>query len=501
LQRIPEWLRDSRTLTALTTIAVIGGVILRARRYFANRSLWLDEAMIALNILRRDVAGLLQPLEYNQAAPFGFLVSEQAIAGILGPGELSLRLIPFVAGIGALVMFAFVARRVLGPAPAVLAVAFLAFNEPLIYYASELKQYSTDVFWCIAILAACLPLLEPDTPRWRWWIAAIIGVVATWASHPAVFLLAGSGTVVIIAAWRAGRRREAFTMAAISAAWAAAFVAHYMLLVAEQSRHVGLQEAWSRRDSFPPASLSPIQWIQWGFMTVRDYIAYPGDIAFDGLALFAVPLGIAFVYRRGPHAGLLLAPLAFLFLACVLHRYPMRERVVVFTLPIFALLLAGGIAFLAERARSMNLAVALLAGWLLLHPTGRAARAFLHPPGREELRPMLDHVQANVRDTDGIYLFPPGAQPAFYYYVENFERYALLRERTRIIGDYGRSSAPPQTAADFAGFDRVWVIMSRLDGDGYRAISNFDSFALRIDSTVVTGAGAFLYQLPGPQRP
>lgn len=492
------WLRNTRVLTALTALVVLGGVILRARRYLANRSLWLDEAMIALNILRRDPAGLLEPLEYNQAAPFGFLVAEHTVARLLGPGELALRLLPFVAGVAALVLFAFVAKRILGPAPALLAVAFLALNEPLIYYASELKQYSSDVFWCVAILAVCLPLLEHEVERWRWWLAAAVGVIATWVSHPAVFVLAGCGTVVIIAAWRAGRRREALTMAAVSAAWAGAFLAHFVLLVAEQSRHVGLQEAWSRRDSFPPASLSPVQWAQWAFMTVRDYIAYPGDLAFDGLALFAVPLGIAFVWRRPAQAALLLAPLACLFLACVLHRYPMRERVVLFTLPIFALLLAGGVAFLAQRTRPLNLDVSLLAAWLLLHPAGRAARAFVHPPGREEIRPMMDLVVANAQPSDGIVLFPPGAQPAFYYYIENFERYALLRERTRIIGDYGKTGAQPQTAEDFKGVDRVWVIMSRLDGDGYRAISNFDSFALRLDSTVVTGAGVFLYRLPGP---
>ena len=61
-----------------------------------------DEAMIALNIERRSYAELFGTLDFNQAAPLGFLWLEKAAVQLLGPSELALRLWPLLAGIAAL---------------------------------------------------------------------------------------------------------------------------------------------------------------------------------------------------------------------------------------------------------------------------------------------------------------------------------------------------------------------------------------------------------------
>src|SRR5881392_4485369 len=53
------------------------GIVLRLARYLANRSLWLDEVLLARNILDRSFTGLLAPLDLNQAAPIGFLMLQK----------------------------------------------------------------------------------------------------------------------------------------------------------------------------------------------------------------------------------------------------------------------------------------------------------------------------------------------------------------------------------------------------------------------------------------
>ena len=88
---------------AIGLVAVIG-VGLRVRALFANRSLWLDEAMLALNICGRSFAGLLAPLDYDQGAPIGFLMLERLAVVVFGPTELALRLVPFFASIAALAL-------------------------------------------------------------------------------------------------------------------------------------------------------------------------------------------------------------------------------------------------------------------------------------------------------------------------------------------------------------------------------------------------------------
>jgi len=68
--------------------------------------------------------------------------------------SLVLRFMPLLFGIGALFLFSQVARACLSRGAAPLAVLLFAINEPLIYYSSEVKQYSCDV----AITSSCCGL-------------------------------------------------------------------------------------------------------------------------------------------------------------------------------------------------------------------------------------------------------------------------------------------------------------------------------------------------------
>ena len=93
----PKWMTSSAAAALMAL-----GVILRLRPYLANRSLWIDEAFLVLNILERDFGRLLQPLDHLQAAPVGFLVLERLVVLLLGPRELALRLPPLLFSVGSL---------------------------------------------------------------------------------------------------------------------------------------------------------------------------------------------------------------------------------------------------------------------------------------------------------------------------------------------------------------------------------------------------------------
>ncbi len=59
--------------------AVAIGAALRLCQFaLVRRSMWMDEAMMALNIPARSFASLLRPLDYNATAPFLFLWLERA---------------------------------------------------------------------------------------------------------------------------------------------------------------------------------------------------------------------------------------------------------------------------------------------------------------------------------------------------------------------------------------------------------------------------------------
>ena len=52
------------------------GIILYLSGYLADRALWVDEAMVSLDIIRLPMNGFLhQPLPYLQVAPLGLLLT------------------------------------------------------------------------------------------------------------------------------------------------------------------------------------------------------------------------------------------------------------------------------------------------------------------------------------------------------------------------------------------------------------------------------------------
>src|SRR5688572_33322344 len=75
------------------------GIGARAVRFLEQRPLWIDEVLIALNVLPNGPPDFLQPLELSQISPVGFLIGEWLVTRAAGAGEQALRFLPFVASI------------------------------------------------------------------------------------------------------------------------------------------------------------------------------------------------------------------------------------------------------------------------------------------------------------------------------------------------------------------------------------------------------------------
>src|SRR5688572_28999727 len=89
----------------ITGLILLAGFLLRLRQYLMGRSLWLDEAMLALNIVNRNLGDLFKPLDYDQGASIGFMLVEKTFGLIFGRNEFSLRLFPFLVGLVSLWLF------------------------------------------------------------------------------------------------------------------------------------------------------------------------------------------------------------------------------------------------------------------------------------------------------------------------------------------------------------------------------------------------------------
>ena len=121
------------------------GLVLRLTRYLLRFPLWEDEAGLSANLLDRGYGGLLQPLHYLQVAPPLFLWGQLTLVKLLGFNEYSLRLLPFLCGVGSLLLFRHVAGRLLQGTALVLAVGLFAVSSRITWYSAEAKPYGCDL--------------------------------------------------------------------------------------------------------------------------------------------------------------------------------------------------------------------------------------------------------------------------------------------------------------------------------------------------------------------
>src|ERR1044071_4702024 len=120
---------------------ILLGILLRLRQYWTGRSLWSDEAMLALNIVNRNLIGLFKPLDYDQGSPIGFLLIEKIFSLPFSRSEYALRFFPLIVGSASIWLFYLLLKRTTSGAGLLAALTLFVLNQRLIYYSSEVKQY------------------------------------------------------------------------------------------------------------------------------------------------------------------------------------------------------------------------------------------------------------------------------------------------------------------------------------------------------------------------
>jgi len=230
---------------ALPWVIIGLGVVLRLVQYLFNRSLWFDESLLALNIIDRSFLGLLRLLDYNQGAPIGFLLLEKLVIQVFGQSEYALRLFPFLSGIASLFIFYDVAKRYVKTKAVLIALSLFAISGPLIYYSVEVKQYSSDVAIALLIYWVIIHLQAKGLSIPRIVLLGILGALAIWFSHPAVFVLGG---VLVSLTLFSLKRKEWTTIGRMTIAylfWALSLITVYFVSLHRLSKHQLLLNYWS----------------------------------------------------------------------------------------------------------------------------------------------------------------------------------------------------------------------------------------------------------------
>jgi hypothetical protein len=473
-------------LESLSWLFITAGLLLRLAQWLNNRSLWLDEAMLARNIIDRTPLELLAPLDHNQAAPVVFLLLVDAATALFGTGELALRLVPLLASFAGLVIFFFLAKLLLDIRYVPIAVFLFTASPVLIYYAQELKQYSVDVTVTLALTYSFFRFLKSDPPRNTHLIyIGLLGSVASFLSHPSVFVVASMATTLVVMKGCKQLKISFRNLFLVIVPWVVGMGANYLLFLRSASANSALLTYW--RDGFLPLPINAGAVKAW-YYTASGFLSFSGFQAqwhVFVLVLAAVALGCNIQHRSAP---MLMLAMCFVYAlgASLLGRYPFSDRLALFAVPLLILYAVTGLQIVTKER---SLVVRSVFALTLVAPCMMRLHAALTPIQREEVKPLVRYLELNRQPGDHVYVYY-GAWPAVKYYYRN----VTLDSDFWHFGKKSRNDRTVYLADTHAmkEWHRVWLVFAH----GHQDEEDF--FVSHIDGSLVEkhaeyGASLYLY--------
>lgn len=412
---------DKTKVTVFLIVCLLWvGILARGQHLLENRSLWLDEAYLALNITESSYPQLLhhQPIIQEQAkAPLLFSLIVKSLTQVMGSAEWVLRLFPFMAGVGALVLFLFLARRIVDNYTALLALGLMTFCDRLVYYAAELKPYASDVFVTVGLYCLYDRIRRAPDERGRYIMLAVAGLAAIWLSYPGIIVLAAIGAVVFL---QAPRDEKPFFFL-IACLWLLNVGMVYKFAVSPMLASSYI--TGSIAEHFPPAPVwTAAGWSWWGRSWLRMFAVPLGQpVPLAGTLLLTV--GVFSLWRRDRSwCAVLGVPLVLTMTAAAAGKYPFFGRHLLFLTPALFIFIALGTGVVARASRKAAWPVAIiLVGVLIIKPIEDVIRASTDGREHENNRSVMQLVTAGYQPGDGLYM-NTSAQYMFAYYLDRSGR-------------------------------------------------------------------------------
>jgi len=481
------------------------GIVLRLRQYLSGRSLWSDEASLAYNLAHRNFLGLIQPLDYDQGAPVGFLFIEKLLIIVFGNIDQVMRLFPLFSGILALYLFYRIAQAHIKGG--MLGMILLALGWELIYYSSELKQYSSDVMIGLLLIFLAYNCLKENAQTRDFLYLGIAGVVGIWISHPSVFILGGIGLAMFVATLTKSRPIPIVWLVGLGAVWLASFGLEYLVALRPLIGNDLLQSYWEKAFLPLPPGGTRIWLIKTYYSMLLIIIGRTDHILVIIFPILISIGGLSLLIRDRTTGILLISPFFFAAVASILQKYPLKDRFMLFLVPLVLLLIAEGLgsiyAIIAKWQRGVAAIVYMLPAVVLIYMSATITSEFVRAPYiGSDIKPVLEYVGHHRLKSEPIYIYYTTV-PEYDYYAPLYN----LDDENVLFGF--RSSVKKEALEGFyddvktlRGRGRVWFIFSRiLDCGGCKGdmqtyfVDYLNGLGTMLDSFHRTDANAYLYDL------
>jgi hypothetical protein len=446
----PASARRGRWIDGICWGLVILGAGLRIYQWMHNRSLWVDESYLAINILERGFGELHQPLEFSQSAPWLFLIASKAMVALFGPGEMVLRFIPLVASILSLWVLWRLARECFDGWVVPVALAIFTFAYPHLYYAQELKQYSLDILLTTVVTwQAALMFKSAKSPGQYFTGIAVAGCFGIFAMHAMPFVLAGIGLITLRARRKGLLNLSYARLLTAVGVWLLLFAVNYFIIIKPNYTDPVMKNFWAFAYPGVPWTLEGLR--SWSVLT-REYFWYLGYGGF--FKAFAVVLLMGGLWRMIRARNLVLLSCAVMaaayWVAGMAGKAPFSGRLVLFLFPVFTLFLGQGLDLLT---RGRHWLLGGVAAALILWPTCRGLANNFRPIEKENIRGPIVQLAKLRKGSEPVHVMF-WAVPAYRYYRQVLgltnlsDPIVVLSHQERVFEPSKKKGTPPKSMPD-----------------------------------------------------
>ena len=501
-------MRNANLNKTIILLIISSGILVSIFQYMDNRSLWLDEAYLSLNIIKKSHAELLKPLEFKQVAPVLFLQVEKIFSRLIPNSEFGLRLFPLLSFWLALFFFYRIIKAIQpNDHTKIFSLSLFVFNPTMIYYSSEVKQYMTDVLTLTVVYFFLVARFKKD--QTRLYFLGIIGVVIIFLSNVAPIVLFTAGLYLFFGIYH--NRKESFLpLIYISMFWALSFFLYYLMFAHNHPARTDMIIEWENYRAFMPGNPFTFEFYQFFFR--KGFMIYVSLFQFGtviGIALSALTL-VGFIglvrHKRMDILILFLTPVILHLVLSSLRLYPFETRLILYTYPCIVMICCCGLKYVTDsfgspfKIRNLGMAAIVIPFVLAAH-----VYKIGFPVKRCEIKECIKFIEQNINEKDKLYINYFARIPFRYYEEVSFMQMAnvnvIIGKKNDVVWKKNRY------VADTIGFSnelnfltgRVWFLFTSIGDENEKMRFLIDYFSTRGKKIILEfhskGSDVYLYEV------
>jgi len=478
----------------IINVIIFIGILLPIVQFIFNRSLWTDEASLALNILNASYLELLKPLDTGHAAPIIFLFSEKFFSILIPNSDYGLRIVPLLSYFASLFFFYKILQQIFNNTyTTIFALSLFVFNATLINYSNEAKQYMCDVFVITSIYHIILK--KYNKVENKYYLLGIIGALSFFLSHITPIILLSCG-IYLVYVDCINKNLKLKYIIGLLLVWTLTFLLYYYFFVYKHPAAENFKGYWLKMNTFMPINPLNIDFYQFHFDKIKMIFSQLISVGNIGRYFLAILYLVGFsclIYKRNFEIIILLFfPIFIHLLISAFELYPFDLRLILYIIPTIIIVAAYGFEYFNEMIFK-DLKIDRLRFLSILIPFSILSVTpwYAFPLKKEEIKKSIDYIEDNIADENKIYVYK-GALNAYKYY-DNIEYIKFSNSVIFGKGTRADKSTYIEQLINLRG--NIWLLFSHnYNNEEEYIITQLDSLGYnRIETFKTNGSSTYLY--------